>query len=239
MILHRLVEINCGNSRSIKSGQPHRTYKDQSERIVRVLEFGLHVFLDHTKTVRPDVESFFLKHIHFVLLLRHDHCHVGVFHELDLALEFSTFPDTEFCHVLSSQRKSFSDPENCGIRPDRNRHRRQLSFQSAKVRLPVFLDFVIHPDRSQLVDADHHSLAALLASHEVGDNILSHFLHAIVASDQVIFTSKLSLQLLLLISIQFCRIDQSLKIILEAVIRKLQFGNAIFIEQRNGGSVFD
>ncbi len=82
------------------------------------------------------------------------------------------------------------------------------AFRSARYAFQCFRTLSYIFTAVSFVDADHHPLAALFPPHEVRHQVLGDFLQAIVTGNQVVFSGKLSLQLLLLFVIQFGLLDQ-------------------------------
>ena len=96
---------------------------------------------------------------------------------------------------------------------------------------------VVHLERSGLVDGYNHGFAHEAAAQEVAHDVLRHRLQPVVAGDQVILATQHLLQLRLLRIVETGVLNEAVEVVVEVGIDKLQFGRAVFVEERRGGAI--
>ena len=121
--------------------------------------------------------------------------------------------------------------------------------QSAQISFPIFLNLIVHLDGGYLIDADNHALTdrrlciviatEFKAAHEMAYQVFGDLFQSVVASNQVVFPRELTLQLFLLIVVQFRCLDERFQILFEVFVGELKFGDSIFVEQRDGRTIFN
>ena len=209
---HGLVEIHRRRGRRVESGEPHGAHEHQPERVVGVLELGVEILLDHPLAVFGNVESG-LGHVgDLVLGLRHNHGHVGAAHELDQRLQMRTLQ------------------LGCG---------RQPIFEFGQVAGPFGLYQVVHADCGGLVDSHVHGLAPESPVDEVVHQIGSDLGESLGAGDQLVLLGEAERHCLLLSIVKCSFLQEVFQFVVEVLVGELQFGDAVLVVERDGGTVRD
>ena len=104
-------------------------------------------------------------------------------------------------------------------------------------RFPIALHLVVHAQGGGLVDRDRDCLAHETPTEEVTDDVAGDRLEAVVPGDDVVLPAQFPFEFLLLLTVEICRLDHSINIVVEIGIDQLQFGRSVLIEQRHGGAV--
>jgi len=93
----------------------------------------------------------------------------------------------------------------------------------------VLPDLVVHPDGGGFVYGDDHAFAQESTVHKMLHDVSSYVFQPIVPGDQIIILGELSFQLLLLVLIQLGIFYDSVDILIETRINKLERSCSVFI----------
>ena len=116
---------------------------------------------------------------------------------------------------------------------------RYLRLQVRQMLLPILLYLVVHAHGGRLINGDHHRLAFVSATREVGDDILCDLFEALIPGNKVVLAPEFPFQLPLLLLIQFRIFEEPLHVLVEVLVRELHFWYSVLVVQRNGVLVFD
>ena len=156
VVLHRLVEIHRRAGRHIEACDPHRTDKHDSQWVVRFLELGLKVFLNHAFSVLGDVQSPFLELFDLVLGGRDHNRHIGRLEEAEPFFQFRSVGRVRLGEFL---------------------------LQLRQCRLPILLNLVVHPHRRGFVDGYDHRFRQHASSHVMSHEVFRDLVDAFFSRD--------------------------------------------------------
>ena len=212
VIAHGPIEVDRRARRHVESGHPHRTHEHETERVVRVLEPLVEVFVEHSLPVWRDVETELGEISDLVLCLRHDDGHVGRLHERNLCVDSSAF--------------EFGKP------------RRSLA-QLTEVYLPLLGHEVVHADRGRLIDGHEHRLTQETATDEVANEIGGNPSQTLRSSEELVLGSESAGESTILCLVEFGPFEDRCKLLLETLVLDLQFGDAVLVVEGDGGAVLN
>ena len=212
MTLHRLIQIQGGQVRYVKSGQPHSADKHQLQGIINVLESIFDIFTVgrdgvHLCSMGSDIQSLLRKLIVFIGIFGDDNRH---FHLAHIVKDSSQSVALFFCFCAIS----FFD--------------NILLFDS-----PVVLNLIVHLYGSELIHRYDHCLAQETTSREVVRDVLCDFIKTVITLDNLQDTRSRVLKQSGLIFVEIFVFDNIDYIIIKEVILKTNGRHTSGIEQRN------